>query len=66
MARKACFENFHEKGSGTLIVDNVSKGYDFLYDLICGFKKALTSLTIASLTSSSITSVRRLLMWMLL
>ena len=38
MARKACFENFHEKGSGTLIVDNVSKGYDFLYDWICGFK----------------------------
>ena len=62
MVRKACFENFHEKGCRTLIADNVGKGYDFLYDLVCGFKKALTSLTIASLASSSITSVTMLLM----
>ena len=34
MTRKACFENFHEKGSGTLIADNVGKDYNFLYDLV--------------------------------
>ena len=56
MTLKAYFENFYEKGSGTLIADSVG----FLYDLFCGFKGALTSLTIASLTSSSITSVTRL------
>lgn len=55
MTRKACFENLHKK----LIVDNEGKGYDLFY--VCGFKEALTSLTIASLTSSSITSVTRLL-----
>ena len=57
MAHKACFEHFYAKVSGTLITDNVGKGYDCLYDLFLNFQEVLMSLIITSLTSSSVTSV---------
>ena len=40
--------------------DYASKGYDYLYELICDFEEIITPPTIASLISSSITSVTSL------